>query len=73
MFQSGNVKRMKDIEKQTPTNVAAVINMNHGRYIKKLYNPEEFKVKQIIEFAKLLDLDPLIIFKVIAEHLKSKR
>lgn len=73
MYLSDSVKRMKDIEKLYPTLVAKSLGMNHSRYIQKLYNPEEFTVKQICEFATLIDLDVQVIWNVIIKQIKSQK
>ena len=73
MYLSGSVKRMKDIEKLYPTLMARSLGMNHSRYIQKLYNPEEFTIKQICVFATLLELEPQIIWEVIIKEIKSQK
>jgi hypothetical protein len=69
MFQSENVKKMRDIEKLYPTLIAKALRINHSRYIQKLYNPELFTIKQIFNLAKLLDLHPQLILNVIVFQL----
>lgn len=71
MFQSGSIKRMRDIEKLYPTMIAKALGINHSRYIQKLYKPEEFSVKYIIELANLLDINPQLIIEVIFKQLSS--
>lgn len=71
MFLSGNVKRMKDIEKLYPTLVAKSLRMNHSRYIQKLYKPEEFTFKQVISFSNLLDIEASVIIEVILKQISS--
>ena len=71
MFASGNVKRMKDIDKLYPTLVAKTLKINHSRYIQKLYKPEEFSIKQIFDLANILDLHPQVILDVIVKQLSS--
>lgn len=58
MFDTNNVKKMKDIEELYPTMVAADLGMNHGRYIKKLNHPEDFTIKQICKLSSLLKISP---------------
>jgi hypothetical protein len=65
MFQSDNVKKMKDIEKLYPTLIAKSLRINHSRYIQKLYKPEEFTIKQIFIFSKLIDINPQTVLNVI--------
>lgn len=65
MFLSGSVKRMRDIEKLYPSQVSKALGMNHSRYIHKLYNPEEFKFKNIKALANLINIDIQIILNVL--------
>lgn len=73
MFLSGQVRRMKDIEKIYPTMVAKDLGINHGRYVNKLYKPQEFSIKHIIILANLLEIDPQIIIKIILNQLNSQK
>ena len=61
--------QLKDIEKLYPTLVAKSLRINHSRYIQKLYNPEEFTIKQLIAFSNLLDLDIQMVLDVIIRQL----
>lgn len=45
MFLDGSVERMKDIEKLYPTYIARLLGLNHSRYVRKLYKPEELTIK----------------------------
>jgi hypothetical protein len=72
MFDSNNVKRMKDLEKLYPTLVANDLRMNHGRYIKKLYNPEDFTIKQIFKLASIINVNPGTIANIIVTEVASK-
>jgi hypothetical protein len=71
MFISGSVRKMKDIEKLSPTKVAKALHMNHSRYIHKLYNPEQFKIIHLKDLANLLDLDIQIIWDVILKQVNT--
>ena len=71
MFQSDNIKRMKDIEKLYPTMIAKALGINHSRYIQKLYKPEEFSIKHIIDLANLLKINPQLIIDVIFRQLND--
>ncbi len=68
MFEQGNVRKMQDIEKLFPTAMAIAMNMNHGRYITCLYHPEEFKAKEIMRFASLIEVDSRIVWEVIVKQ-----
>ena len=71
MFQSGSVKRMKDIEKLYPTVVAKSLRINHSRYIQKLYKPDGFTIRQVDDLAKLLDINIQVILDVIIKELSA--
>lgn len=71
MFQSNNVKQMKDIQELYPTLIAKALGINHSRYIQKLYKPEEFSIKHIVDLANLLGIDPRLITDVIFKQLNS--
>jgi hypothetical protein len=73
MYLSDSVKRMKDIEKLYPTLMARSLGMNHSRYIQKLYNPEEFTIRQIYAFASLIGLDVQIVLDVIIKQIKAQK
>ncbi|HEY8396789.1 MAG TPA: hypothetical protein VIK80_02540 [Flavihumibacter sp.] len=64
---------MKDIEALYPTLIAKSLGINHSRYIHKLYHPEEFTIKQITSLAKLLDVEPILIFTIILKQSARKR
>ena len=72
MFDSNNVKKMKDIEKLYPTMIATDMGMNHGRYIKKLYKPEDFTIKQICKLASLAQVDPSLITNIILTEISNR-
>ena len=70
MLEHGEVKRMYDIHKLSPTKVAKALGLNHGRYIDKLSNPEKFYVKEILAFSTLIGINPEVVFKVILKELQ---
>ena len=79
MFLAGNVSRMRDIEDLNPTKIAKSLKINHSRYIEKLYKPEDFTFRHILNLAKLLDIDVQLIIDVIkkevsltSKHTKKK-
>lgn len=63
MFEMGKIKKMKQLEKLSPTKIAKSLGINYGRYIRKLYNPELFVIAELIKLAKILDIK----FKLISE------
>lgn len=73
MFEQGNVAKMKDIEKLFPTAMAIALGMNHNRYVLCLYDPEKFLAKDLILFARLVDIDSRLIWEVIAKETRNKK
>lgn len=69
MFISGSVKKMRDIEELYPTLVAKALRVNHSRYIKKLYNPQEFTVRHLVELANIFEIDIQLIWDVISRQI----
>lgn len=72
LFESGSVKKMKDIEELFPTMIAKDLGMNHSRYISKLYKPELFSYGQIFKLALMLNVEPQVISNVINQELTTK-
>lgn len=68
LFESGIIKSMKLLEKQSPTNMAKALGVNYNTYLDKLSKPELFTIKQIFEMASLCDLDPDLIFQLIKKQ-----
>jgi len=68
LFVTGTVKKMKDLEYQSPTLVARLMKLNHSRYISKLYKPQDFTIRQVIALANILDLHPHLIADVILKQ-----
>ena len=71
IFLSGNVQKMRDLETASPTLIAKALGMNHSRYIHRLYHPDEFTIKHIINLANTLDLPPQTILDVILKQLTT--
>lgn len=72
MFDSNYVRKMKDIENLYPTMVATDMKMNHSRYVKKLYSPEDFTIKQILKLSSLINVDPFVITTIIIAEVSAK-
>ena len=72
MFEANNVKKMRDIEKIYPTMVAMDLRTNHGRYINKLHNPENFTIKQIFKLASLININPTVIINIVVAEVSVK-
>jgi hypothetical protein len=71
LFLNGDINEMKDIKELSPTLVTKSLGVNHGRFIKKLYHPEEFTVKHLLALSKLLDLDIQLILNVILKQVNA--
>ena len=69
MFISGSVKKMRDIEELYPTLVAKALRINHSRYIKKLYNPQEFTIRHLVELSNIFEIDIQLIWDVISRQI----
>jgi hypothetical protein len=72
MFEHGEVKRMYEIHKLSPTKITKALGLNHGRYIDKLSNPEKFSVKDIMSLSTLLRINPEIVFRIIIGELNKR-
>lgn len=68
MFSEGSIKKMRDIEKLYPSMIARDLKLNYSRYLERLYKPEMFSLKQVDLLAGLLEIDPLIICKIILKQ-----
>lgn len=73
MFDSNNVKKMRDIEKLYPTMIATDMGINHGRYIKKIHSPDEFTIKEICKLASLIQVDPSVITNIILTEVSNRQ
>jgi hypothetical protein len=68
-FENGKIEKMSDLEKLSPTKIAALMGMNQGRYGSKLFEPDKFTPSEIFRLAIVLDLDESFIMKVIKKQL----
>lgn len=71
LFLKGTIKRMSDIIKLDPTMVSRDFPMNHSRYVKKLYQPELFTIKQVKRLAEMLEIKPQLIVEIILKQPSS--
>ncbi|WP_143961196.1 hypothetical protein [Litoribacter populi] len=69
LFESGKVRIMKDIEKLSPTKMAKLLQLNHARYIEKLYHPEQFTFEEIHKISILVGIEPNLISEVINKEI----
>ena len=65
MFETGKIKKMKQLEKLSPTKIAKALGLNYGRYITKLHNPELFVIAELKKLSKVLDIKFRIISEVV--------
>ena len=68
VIKSGQIERMKQLETLYPTLVSKALKLNHSRYVDRLYYPEQFTIKQIRQFAALLDLPPQTLVTIILKQ-----
>jgi 3-methyladenine DNA glycosylase Mpg len=68
MFETGKIKKMKQLEKLSPTKMAKALGLNYGRYIRKLYNPELFVIAELKKLSKIVDTK----FRTISEVVISE-
>jgi hypothetical protein len=73
MFESGSIKKMTDIMDMQPSKIASALNINYGRFVKKLFNTGSFRVKEVIAFEKLLGVTPNAIMKVVMNNASEVR
>lgn len=71
LFESGHIKKMKQLEEQAPTKMAKLLGLHYNSYLDKLNGPEKFSVKHINTIAYACRLDPTIIFDVIQNEIKT--
>ncbi len=72
LFVSGHIKKMKQLEKQSPTKIASLLGLNYNSYHEKLKFPESFTAYHINLLAFSCRLDPNIIHNVIQAEIKTR-
>jgi hypothetical protein len=63
MFETGKIKKLTQLEKLSTTKLSKLLSINYGRYIEKLHNPELFALRELVNFAEIIDVD----FKLLAD------
>lgn len=71
LFISGHIKKMKQLEKQSPTKVANLLNLQYNSYHEKLNNPGGFTIGHINLLAYACCLDPTVIHEIIQKEIKE--
>ena len=71
MFETNSIHKMSEIVELFPSKIADDLKINYGRFVKKLYKPEQFSVKEIVRFAQLIDVSPQLIAKVIIANAEA--
>lgn len=71
MFETDSIHKMSDIVELFPSKIADELKINYGRFVKKLYKPEQFSIKEIIRFAQLIDVAPQLIAKVVVANAET--
>jgi len=70
MFETGRIKKMYILAELYPTKIAKLLGINYGRYMVKLSHPDKFTVGEILRLAKLLNINPDLITKIIYSEIK---
>ncbi|KHJ37918.1 hypothetical protein PBAC_19300 [Pedobacter glucosidilyticus] len=72
LFLTGHIKKMSQLEKQSPTKIASLLKLQYNSYHEKLQNPELFSEFHINLLAYACKINPLIIHDIIQAETKSK-
>jgi hypothetical protein len=57
IIDSGNLKKLKELEPLVSKAMADELGVNHGRFLEKLRNPVKFSIKEIHRFANYVGTD----------------
>lgn len=68
MFETGRIKKMRDITTMYPTGIVWALGINFGGYMSKCMNPEKFVISDIVKLSNLLSIDIELINKVILKE-----
>ena len=71
MFETGKIKKMRQLEKLSPTKLAKALSINYGRYIQKLHNPELFVIGELKKLSKILDTKLKTISNVVISEVDN--
>jgi hypothetical protein len=69
LFENGHVKKMRDLEKLSPTMIAKYAGINHGRYSSKLIEPGKFTASEIVRIAYILNIEASVIMGIISNQI----
>jgi len=72
MFEMDKIKKMKQLEKLSPTKISRALGINYGRYMKKLYNPELFVIAELKKLASIINVEFRIISNVVIDEVDKK-
>ncbi len=72
LFVSGYIRKMRQLEKQSPTKISSLLGLNYNSYHEKLKSPELFTEYHINLLAFSCGLDPNIIHNIIQTEIKTK-
>ena len=68
MFETGRVKKMKDIITMYPTGIVAALGINYGGFMAKCAAPEKFVVEDIVKLSQILNIDFDLIWRVVIKE-----
>jgi len=69
LFENGIIKKMRDLEKSSPTMIAKYAGINHGRYSSKLIHPGKFTASEIVRIAYILNIEASVIMGIISNQI----
>ena len=72
-IESGNLRKLKDIEHLFSKAMADEIGVNHGRFIDKLKNPIKFSVKELFKFAYFINTEPDNLLGLVIQEIKTNK
>ncbi|MDN5284225.1 MAG: hypothetical protein JWR38_499 [Mucilaginibacter sp.] len=68
MFETGRIKRMRDLTPMYPTGIVAALGINYGGYMTKCASPEKFVIADLIKLSQILDIDVEFILRVVIKE-----
>lgn len=72
MFETGKIKKFTQLEKLSTTKLSKLLRINYGRYIEKLHNPELFALRELVNFAEIIDVDFKLLADVVVAEIVNK-
>lgn len=67
-FETGEIKKMIELSKLFPTKIIKGLGLNHSRYLAKLSKPENFTIKEVLRFSRLIGVSEQKVLDVILKE-----